>query len=93
MSDAWARLCESVWETPETVLLGYALVGKPASLGRLIESFGMPLKREKRRTRRALRKARFALAVELQRAMRGPFLLWEEAKRELGTDREDGSGD
>lgn len=28
MSDAWARLCESVGETPETVLPGYALVGK-----------------------------------------------------------------
>jgi hypothetical protein len=26
MSDAWARLCESVGETPETVFAGYKLV-------------------------------------------------------------------
>ena len=28
MSDAWARLCESVGATPETVFPGYTLVGK-----------------------------------------------------------------
>jgi hypothetical protein len=52
----------------------------------LIRAFGIPVKRQKRRARRALRKARFALALELQRAMRGPFLPIEQVWRELALD-------